>query len=846
MQDPEHGHAGARSSDEPMRSPERAGANLGELPFEAWHFQRSAMVQHLVFVILLALGAFNIFLYPDDWASAAMLVNVIVGLCMLAGRIAAHAWLEPVFAQKLVSNLVFGSSVVLILLLCATAPNLEGHHLQGTITLETLGIPMSCFMCTTFPLTRTQSLSLVLLLAVASFGGLYSHGTVRVLPWASNAMVGLFLGLDYVASVALFLFLIDAQNRETHRLLLQSSRAQRRERAFGSEESQDHIARGLSTLTVTNEARPTGYVRLDESSGSPSIATDPPSVGDVDACDSTPRHEALDATDVPFETWHFRHSAMAYHLALCAVAALDIVFLLNKSPSNTTIDWTMIVFLSLALAGRAAARTWLEPVFAQKLVSNLAFGGMIVTNLLLVVGATNGEQVLLQAQYTMDFYMDMLFIPMTCFLCTTFPFTIMQSLLVVLLKAVADGCLLYTASAHWTVRVMLWASNVTAGLILGVVYTLSALFLFLIDAHNRRKYLGNRRMGLELHEARRLDHRRRLQLEDANRLNAELERARRRSLEATLPAWTHPSWAPPLEMALLHQGQLPDGLSQLEATEGQDEGVPPPSRPPCPPSESPPPSIPPGPVSRSSRSSSTSRGSRRLLPEASAASETNPFESVYDSVISLLLMHKVALPVLLERVRTDLRPHIDELLPDESAAEFVRIAIQLIMLKRVHASMQPEAAFAKLHAISAALNEPCQALGSHGRLLVDKLRSYMTRMVLRYGAMSHITEGDFTLPEDEVGALLNRYQWAADSTRTHVHHIIRKSLRAVALFRAAATTALATGSLSEADDILKPAYDELVRAMNRVLEEHGMQADPTMQLASVSGDSNAQAGTRHV
>ena len=825
MQDREHGHP-ARSSAEPTgHSPEKRDAD--SLPFEAWHFQRSAMVHHLVLSTGLVY-AFVMLMSFHTTVSRTTVLSPIVGVCVLAGRAAAHAWLEPASAQKLVSRLAFGCFAASILLDGVGAE--EGVEARRYLSEDVLVIPMGCFLCTTFPFTRIQMLFLALLHALLDGRVLYTastNWTVRIFPWASNATVGLTLSLDYVGSVALFFFFIDAQNREAYRVLLQGSLTHHREHASSPGEIHDHIVMGLDMLRETKES-PVTYMKLNEAAGTPSIATDPQSFIDVEAYESTSKPEASDAVDLPFEAWHFRRSAMVQYLVLGAMVALWMVYAVSL---HDTVDSSAMAPISLGLcvlAGRAAAHAWLEPVFAQKLVSHLAFGIGVVCLLLECVAQSPGGQQM-QAMFTLD----MLFIPMSCFLCTTFPFTRMQSLFMVMLMASLEhGRMIYVASAHWTVAAVPWASNGTLALTFGLVYAGSALFLFMMDAHNRRKHLEDRRHHLELEEAR--------------CLIVELERARRSSLAQSHdmpPPWTRASCVSPSEVALLHLGKLPEGVWQLGATEGR-ERVSLSSEPPRAPSESPPPSLPPGPPSRSGRSSSTS-DSRRRAPEAlgAPAAETNPFASIYDSVVSLMRMHEVPLPAVRERVRTNLRPQINALLTADAVGEFETLVVQLIMLKRVHTKLGPEASFAKLHTISAAMSEQCLTLGSHGRLLIDKLRSYVTRMVLRYGALAHVTEDDFTLPEDEVGALLNRYQWAGDSTRTHVHHIIRKSLRAVASFRAAAATALATASVPEANATLTNAQDELFRAMNRVLEEHGMQADPTMELAPMFKGSNAQAGT---
>ena len=94
---------------EEAHSPRNSQGQGKLMPFEAWHFQRSAVLHHVVLIAIVAF--YVIFLYAGSDAGSLSVFDglfLVCSLVMLSGRAAAHAWLEPVFAQVLVSRLAFG------------------------------------------------------------------------------------------------------------------------------------------------------------------------------------------------------------------------------------------------------------------------------------------------------------------------------------------------------------------------------------------------------------------------------------------------------------------------------------------------------------------------------------------------------------------------------------------------------------------------------------------------------------------------------------------------------------------------------------------------------------------
>jgi hypothetical protein len=178
-----------------------------------------------------------------------------------------------------------------------------------------------------------------------------------------------------------------------------------------------------------------------------------------------------------------------------------------------------------------------------------------------------------------------------------------------------------------------------------------------------------------------------------------------------------------------------------------------------------------------------------------------------------------------------LRPYLDANMPKESADAFQECCGKLLVLSRVHASMAPEVSFAKVQEITDTLSRECSMASHTAAPLVAGLKRFVEHRILPNGALDHITEHDFRLPADEVGALLDLYRWPHDAKRQQVMCILRKTLNAVAELRTTSDAAVrGSESIEEARLILNHSHERLVRTIESVLDEHAKRADPTLVL----------------
>ena len=124
-----------------------------ELPFEAWHFRRSATLHALVLGSMTALWI-ALPLISNGWQNLDLLyiLCILMAIGMIAGRAAAHAWLEPVFAQKLVARLAFWGIFSMMALQLASVSTLTTADAQGYLSMAMIIIPMYIFLLTTFHL----------------------------------------------------------------------------------------------------------------------------------------------------------------------------------------------------------------------------------------------------------------------------------------------------------------------------------------------------------------------------------------------------------------------------------------------------------------------------------------------------------------------------------------------------------------------------------------------------------------------------------------------------------------------------------------------------------------------
>ena len=107
-----------------------------ELPFEAWHFRRSATLHALVLGSMTALWI-ALPIISNGWQNLDLLsiLCILMAIGMIAGRAAAHAWLEPVFAQKLVARLAFGGMCTIMALQFASLSQLTTAAAQGDLSM---------------------------------------------------------------------------------------------------------------------------------------------------------------------------------------------------------------------------------------------------------------------------------------------------------------------------------------------------------------------------------------------------------------------------------------------------------------------------------------------------------------------------------------------------------------------------------------------------------------------------------------------------------------------------------------------------------------------------------------
>ena len=228
---------------------------------------------------------------------------------------------------------------------------------------------------------------------------------------------------------------------------------------------------------------------------------------------------------------------------------------------------------------------------------------------------------------------------------------------------------------------------------------------------------------------------------------------------------------------------------------------------------SPPNSIPPGPPSSSGSShrGSSGRGAGSVIDEATLAA------------IFMAPSREVGL--------AKLRPHLDRVMPKQSADRFEVCCGKLYVLSRVSSKMAPDASFAKAQEITDALSRECSTASRTAASLVLGLKRIFEEEILPNGALAHVIEHDFRLPAGEVGALLDRYRWPDDSRRRHVMIILRKTLEAVLEFRGAVDAAvLGSGSLQEVGLTVQQSHGRLIQTIEGVLDEHAKRADPTEAL----------------
>ena len=256
---------------------------------------------------------------------------------------------------------------------------------------------------------------------------------------------------------------------------------------------------------------------------------------------------------------------------------------------------------------------------------------------------------------------------------------------------------------------------------------------------------------------------------------------------------------------------------------------------------SPPNSIPPGPPSSSGSShrGSSGRGAGSVIDEATLAA------------IFMAPSREVGL--------AKLRPHLDRVMPKQSADRFEVCCGKLYVLSRVSSKMAPDASFAKAQEITDALSRECSTASRTAASLVLGLKRIFEERILPNGALAHVIEHDFRLPAGEVGALLDRYRWPDDARRRHVMIILRKTLEAVAEFRGAVDAAvlgsrsavlgsmsavlgstsavLGSASLLEVGQLerrvgltVQHSHGRLIQTIEGVLDEHAKCADPTEAL----------------
>ena len=270
--------------------------------------------------------------------------------------------------------------------------------------------------------------------------------------------------------------------------------------------------RRLRGAQATMSAAGTGYNLLDELASMPSSSTDESSVAaDVEAGEQPPTQIPA---DLPFEAWHFRHSAYLHNVVMTAMMLVSLdQFRYNNLSAGSYVDFVTSV---VVLACRIAVHSCLEPVRAQALASAVAFGTFAIS--LLAYSADLGSITKEEAQQSVVF--DLVFIPTYSFLMTTFAFPRWQILLLQLIAVMYNAGLLYIASDHWSEpAITAFASNVSVILIFVLWHALSIAFAFGLDNINRQSYRGL----IESRHAAEKGRRRELELEVMRRAVERLE-----------------------------------------------------------------------------------------------------------------------------------------------------------------------------------------------------------------------------------------------------------------------------------------------------------------------------------
>ena len=301
------------------------------LSFEAWHFRRSAVMHHAFASALVATLVVDALRTSDEVMAQSNLVMAGLAAAIIAARAAAHIWVEPTLAQKLLSRFSFVIFCLMYPLYAVYATTMTAEDAQKDIALEFVVAPVLFVLSSTFAYARWQYLIFLLLSIVYDASLFYTaseHGSQPVVAWASNGVFIMALGATYATSVAVVVFHIDAQNRATHRMLVPFTRPR---------DSESHPA-----MTTT-----TGYVKLDIASGTAST-TDQLDVADPSSVVAAPGAAGEEDATLPFEAWQFRRAAMLHHM-LCGVFAVTAII---------------------------GARSSLEPAMAKSDAANLAMAGL--------------------------------------------------------------------------------------------------------------------------------------------------------------------------------------------------------------------------------------------------------------------------------------------------------------------------------------------------------------------------------------------------------------------------------------------------------------------------------------
>lgn len=270
------------------------------------------------------------------------------------------------------------------------------------------------------------------------------------------------------------------------------------------------------------------------------------------------------------------------------------------------------------------------------------------------------------------------------------------------------------------------------------------------------------------------------------------------------------------------------------------------------PSESSPPSIPPAPPSSRGTRSRSSRGGPGSAAESTSRGSggsvvscdmhgTDPFDDVYHKTLS-----SVFRATSWEAARASLQPILLINMPAPSADRFEGYVRQLYVLARCHLKMPPEQSFGKLREVMEAIGRDCEIGDGHPSApLVRGLRRFFEEMILPNGALEHIVVNDFTTPADEVGALLDSFRWVHNARRQHVYQILRKILVAMATFRATVANLEGTMSHEQADRSICDAHERLIQAVDCVLQQHALAADPTLAMKERLWNAVAKVAVAH-